>query len=211
MADFIRLQTFNARAHRPYSRLIAGLALVASLALPAGTARNPGITTNFNSKSGGALELSGNGEFLTYIGYQAAAEGVSNPYTTGPGTNPQPPVLPVYDRDIALIWGDGAVTLQNESTTPGEAVTMCMNRNPPEGTVITKSVRRASCGEQCESEIQIPAGHRMLICRGQAIPKGYTLELLTTTPDCSCYGRDQNAYMIKAETPENEFRQALPL
>jgi hypothetical protein len=96
-------------------------------------------------------------------------------------------------------------------TTPGVAVTMCMNRNPPEGTVITKSVRQSSCGDQCESEIQLPAGHRMLICRGQAIPKGYTLELLTTTPDCSCYGRDQNAYMIKAETPENEFRQALPL
>lgn len=95
-------------------------------------------------------------------------------------------------------------------TTPGEAVTMCMNRNPPEGTVITRSVRQSSCGDQCESEIQIPAGHRMLICRGQAIPKGYTLELLTTTPACSCYGRDQNAYMIKAESANEEFRQALP-
>jgi hypothetical protein len=95
-------------------------------------------------------------------------------------------------------------------TTPGVAVTACMNRNPPEGTVITKSVRQSSCGDQCESEIQIPAGQRMLICRGQAIPKGYTLELLTTTPDCSCFGRDQNAYMIKAETANDEFRQALP-
>ncbi len=95
-------------------------------------------------------------------------------------------------------------------TTPGVPVTMCMNRNPPEGAVITKSVRQASCGDQCESELQIPAGHRMLICRGQAIPKGYTLELLTTTPDCSCYGRDQNAYMIKAETANDEFKQALP-
>jgi len=95
-------------------------------------------------------------------------------------------------------------------TTPGVPVTMCMNRNPPEGTVITKSIRRSSCGEQCESEIQIPAGHRMLICRGQAIPQGYTLELLTTTPDCSCYGRDQNAYMIKAENANDEFRQAFP-
>jgi len=95
-------------------------------------------------------------------------------------------------------------------TTPGVAVTMCMNRNPPEGTVITKSVRQSSCGEQCESELQIPAGQRMLICRGQAIPKGYTLELLTTTPDCSCYGREQNAYMIKAESANDEFKQALP-
>ncbi len=211
MADFIRLQTFNARAHRPYPRLIAGLALVASLALPAGTARNPGMTTDFNSKSGGVLKLSGNAELLTNIGYQAAdeVEGVSNSYTIGPDTNPQPPVLPVYDRDIALIGDDGTVTLQN--ATFGKTITMCMNRNPPEGTVITKSVRQASCGDQCESEIQTPAGQRMLICRGQAIPKGYTLELLTTTPDCSCYGSDQNAYMIEAQTPEHEFRQALPL
>jgi len=95
-------------------------------------------------------------------------------------------------------------------TTPGVPVTMCMNRNPPEGTVITKSIRRPRCGDKCESEIQLPAGNRMLICRGQAIPEGYRLELLTTTPDCSCYGRDQNAYMIKAETANDEFKQAFP-
>jgi len=79
---------------------------------------------------------------------------------------------------------------------------MCLNRNPPEGMVITKSVRLPTCGGQCESELQHPAGHRMLICRGQAIPKGYTLELLTSTPDCECYGSGQNAYMIKAEGRE---------
>jgi hypothetical protein len=94
--------------------------------------------------------------------------------------------------------------------TPGEAITVCMNRNPPDGTVITRSVRQARCGDRCESEIQVPAGERMLICRGQAIPKGYTLELLTTTPACSCYGREQNAYMIRAESENEKFQQALP-
>jgi len=95
-------------------------------------------------------------------------------------------------------------------TIPGVPITACMNRDPPEGTVITKSVRRPSCGEKCESELQIPAGSRMLICRGQAIPKGYRLELLTTTPDCSCYGADQNAYMIRVENENDEFKQTLP-
>jgi hypothetical protein len=90
------------------------------------------------------------------------------------------------------------IGLQSESNFPN-GVVMCMNRNPPDGTVITRSVRQASCGDQCESEVHIPAGHRMLICRGQAIPKGYMLEVLTTTPDCSCYGGNENAYVIKVD------------
>ena len=192
MANFIRLQSFNARARRPYSRLIAGVAgvamlsatttpafagsggstfpgftagdllvsriqydgpstpdggypyifndpnvtgiqgsihldeyttapfspVVTSLALPESSSTDTGsITTSFSSKSEGALTLSANGEFLTYMGYQAAdeLEDVSNSYTTGSGTNLLPPVTPAYDREIAVIAGDGTVTLQNES------------------------------------------------------------------------------------------------
>ncbi len=74
-----------------------------------------------------------------------------------------------------------------------------MNRNPPEGTVITKSVRDPACNGRCRSEIEIPTRQRMVICRGQSIPKGYVIELLTSTPDCSCAGGGQNAYTIKAE------------
>jgi hypothetical protein len=92
--------------------------LVVSLALPESSTQNLGsITTSFSSKSEGALELSANGEFLTYIGYQAAdeLEGVSNSYTTGTSTNVEPPKMPAYDREIAMIAQDGTVTLQNES------------------------------------------------------------------------------------------------
>jgi len=123
-----------------------------------------------------------------------------------------PPREP-YSR---LITGLAGVAMLSATLSPalagsgGNAVTVCMNRNPPDGTVITKSVKSSSCGVRCESEIQTPAGQRMLICRGQAIPKGYTLELLTTSPDCACYGRDQNAYMIKAEPADDEFRQYFP-
>jgi hypothetical protein len=94
--------------------------VVASLPLPAmstpGVSNSP-ITTSFSSKSEGAIELSANGEFLTYMGYQAAdeLEGVSSSYTTGAGSNLVPPVLPAYDREIAMIAPDGTVTLQNES------------------------------------------------------------------------------------------------
>lgn len=193
MSNFVRLQGFNARARRPYSRLIAALAgvamlsttaapalaggsafpgfmpgnlvvsriqydggpsstyggyptifndpsisgiqgsihldeytttpfspVVTSLDLTALTVPNSPITTSFSSKSEGALELSANGEFLTYMGYQAAdeLESVSNSYTTGAGTNlqsPDTPVFPAYDREIAMIGGNGTVTLQNES------------------------------------------------------------------------------------------------
>jgi len=85
-------------------------------------------------------------------------------------------------------------------TVPGGPITVCMNRNPPEGTVITKSVRDPACNGQCRSELEIPIRNRMVICRGQSIPKGYAIELLTFTPDCSCAGGGQNAYTIKAET-----------
>ncbi len=113
---------------------------------------------------------------------------------------------------VMLIWAGAAAV----AASGGDAVTVCMNRNPPDGTVITKSVRRSNCGARCESELRVPAGQRMLICRGQQIPKGYKLELLTTTPDCDCYGREQNAYMIKvdpgdAESTDDVFIPHLPL
>ncbi len=66
--------------------------------------------------------------------------------------------------------------------------------------VITKSVRDPACNGQCRSEIEIPTRDRMVICRGQSIPKGYAIQLLTSTPDCACSGGGQNAYTIKAET-----------
>lgn len=73
------------------------------------------ITTSFSSKSEGALTRSVNGHFLTYIGYNGpdGAEGVSNSYTTeanlAGNTNPQ------YDREVAMVAGDGATIFQNES------------------------------------------------------------------------------------------------
>ena len=89
---------------------LPGLPLIDTLPLS-------GLATSFSSKSEGALMPSPSGAFLAYMGYQGpiGAQGVSNSYTTGPGTNLQPPVTPTYDREVALIKADGTVTLQNES------------------------------------------------------------------------------------------------
>jgi hypothetical protein len=74
-----------------------------------------GITTSFSSKSEGALMRSADGRFLTYMGYDGpvGAEGVSNSYTTG--ANLLGNTNPLYDREVAMISGDGSVTLQNET------------------------------------------------------------------------------------------------
>jgi hypothetical protein len=71
------------------------------------------ITSSFSSKSEGALMLAPNGQYLTYMGYAAVVGtlGVSNSYTTGPGTNLQPPVLPAYDRAVAVIALNGSVVI----------------------------------------------------------------------------------------------------
>jgi hypothetical protein len=88
---------------------------VSTIALPSGTLANPGITSSFSSKSEGALMRSVNGQYLTYIGYQAAAglQGVSNSYT--PGSNLAGNTSPTYNREVALITNQGSISLTPET------------------------------------------------------------------------------------------------
>jgi hypothetical protein len=73
------------------------------------------IVTSFSSKSEGALHLSANGKFLTYMGYNAGTRlnNVSNSYTTG--ANLAGNTAPQYDREIALVSADGSVSLTSEA------------------------------------------------------------------------------------------------
>ncbi|MGH9645348.1 MAG: hypothetical protein ACRD4E_00905, partial [Bryobacteraceae bacterium] len=82
-----------------------------------GTLPLSGVTTSFSSKSEGALMLSANGQYLTYMGYggPVGAGGVSNSYTTGAGTDLKPGTSPRYDRAVALIAADGSYTVTTES------------------------------------------------------------------------------------------------
>lgn len=89
--------------------------VVGTLALPSGGTNY--ITTSFSSKSEGSLQLSPNGNFLTYMGYQGLdeIEGVSNSYDTNPIAQLVPNVPPNYDREVALINSGGLVSLTPES------------------------------------------------------------------------------------------------
>ena len=80
-----------------------------------GTLPLTGITTSFSSKSEGALMLSENGKFLTYMGYQGpvGAEGVSNSET--PGATLTTNTAPTFNREVALISANGAVSLTPET------------------------------------------------------------------------------------------------
>jgi len=90
----------------------AGSARVSTLALPTGSS---GISTSFSSKSEGALTRSVDGQFLTYMGYQAQVglQGVSNSYT--PGANIAGNTNPTYNRNVALISAGGSVSLTPEA------------------------------------------------------------------------------------------------
>ena len=87
---------------------VPGLPAVGTLALT-------GITTSFSSKSEGALMLSSNGAFLTYMGYQGpdGAEGVSNSET--PGATLTSNTAPTFNREVALISANGSVNLTPET------------------------------------------------------------------------------------------------
>src|SRR5260370_5368970 len=76
---------------------------------------NGAITTSFSSKSEGALNLSVDGRLLTYMGYMGppGAEGVSNSETTGATLTTN--TAATYDRAVATITANGAVTVTRET------------------------------------------------------------------------------------------------
>lgn len=61
------------------------------------------------------------------------------------------------------------------------------------------------CGGSCRARTLAPVvGAIMIICAQQPIPPGYSLDSVTSTPDCRCLGDGENAYVIrKLETPQN--------
>jgi len=93
-------------------------ARVSTLELPNSSTSATGIVSSFSSKSEGALMLSTDERYLTYIGYQApvGTEGVSNSYT--PAAHPASDPGPYYNRAIARIGIDGSI---DDSTVLGDA------------------------------------------------------------------------------------------
>ncbi len=86
------------------------------LALTASSvAQGQPITTSFSSKSEGSLHLSLDGNYLTYMGYNAAAGlvGVSNSETTNPNAQIPGGCSPTgcFDRAVALVNSSGLVSV----------------------------------------------------------------------------------------------------
>jgi hypothetical protein len=80
-----------------------------------GTVPISGATTSFSSKSEGALMLSVDGRFLTYMGYigPVGAQGVSNSET--PNATLTTNGSPTYDRAVVLIAADGTSMVYPEA------------------------------------------------------------------------------------------------
>jgi hypothetical protein len=129
-----------------------------SLSLPA-TGSNGTITSSFSSKSEGALMLSPNGSFLSYMGYQAADEqtNVSNSFTNYCPSQLNPPGAgPFFNREVAIINGGGLLTLTPEEnaysgdnpraaiTTDGTLAYMAGNSD---STTYTASTKSPICGQ----------------------------------------------------------------
>ena len=91
--------------------------LTLPLTAAAAAQHQPAITTSFSSKSEGALHLSVDGRYLTYMGYNAVAglEGVSNSETTNTAAQITGATGPFYDRAVALVTANGTVTVTKEN------------------------------------------------------------------------------------------------
>ncbi len=82
--------------------------------------------------------------------------------------------------------------------TPG-AVVVCAGDTPPKGMVITATGSSSVCAGSCTArKIEPLTGSIMIICGRQPIPDHYTLESITTSPQCKCLGDLDNAYVIRS-------------
>ncbi|MGH7987643.1 MAG: hypothetical protein ACREQX_15355 [Candidatus Binataceae bacterium] len=89
---------------------------------------------------------------------------------------------------------------------------MCAGNVTPAGMVITATGTSPNCSGSCQARRLAPAcGVVMKICADQAIPKGYQLDGITSTPACDCLGREDNAYVIKYAFEGADGEEADPL
>lgn len=131
--------------------------LAGSLPLPA-SGSNGYVTSSFSSKSEGALMLSPNGSYLTYMGYQGADEvtNVSNSYSDYCPAELNPNTPPNYDREIALIGASGLISLTPEENAfsgdnPRAAITVDGNEfymaGNSDSTEYTATASKPICGQ----------------------------------------------------------------
>lgn len=83
------------------------------------------------------------------------------------------------------------------------AEVVCADDLVPPGMAVTATGTAPSCDGSCRArEIKPVCGLIMKICAGQPIPKGYTLDSVTSMPGCQCLGGEEDAYVIRYTGPD---------
>ncbi len=83
------------------------------------------------------------------------------------------------------------------------AEVLCADDIVPLGMAVTATGTAPSCDGSCRArEIKPVCGLVMKICAGQPIPRGYTLDSITSMPGCQCLGFDDDAYVIRYTGPD---------
>ncbi len=78
------------------------------------------------------------------------------------------------------------------------ALIICAGDVPPDDMVITATGTSVTCAGSCRSrQIEPVDGAVMVICAGQAIPRFYETQSVTTLPACNCIADQDNAYVIR--------------
>ncbi|HWD09314.1 MAG TPA: hypothetical protein VHA57_09485 [Actinomycetota bacterium] len=85
-----------------------------------GIDQNQGMVTSFSSKSELALNLSTNGQYLTFMGYNAPVDGVDVSNSNTPGViDPTNPVPSAYYRVVAALGENGGYTFTETNAYSG--------------------------------------------------------------------------------------------
>ncbi|GEM_PF-2341135 len=95
------------------------------------------------------------------------------------------------------------------SAASRQAQVVCSEDVIPGNMVVTATGTSPICHGSCRArKIEPVRGSVMIICANQPVPNDYSLDSVTTTPDCGCLSNEDNAYVIKrieaTETSDEE-------
>jgi len=94
---------------------------------------------------------------------------------------------------FVLLSSVGAVLAASQ-----QAQIVCSEDLIPENMIVTATGTSPVCRGSCRARrIEPVRGSVMIVCANQPLPSGYSLDSITTTPDCLCLGDEDNAYVIR--------------
>src|SRR5262249_54015446 len=111
-----------------------------------------------------------------------------------------------------LLFLVSLTTAGTGSAVSRQALIICSEDVIPQDMVVTATGTSPVCRGSCRARRMEPVrGSIMIICANQPLPKDYSLDSVTSTPDCQCLGNEDNAYVIKKlEASEGEEEREMP-